>query len=201
MDITKKLLLITGLCLIVACENNVADNKSQAEVEVEGEVIDTSDSTCVEGDHDTDKDGVVDHTLECYENGVRKRKIFYATWRGLGEEIYADWYYYKSGFVHRKYQYYYHKTILDGVGVFYDNSDTVKIHINWSGGNKTVEFTYYSNGKYKTYIKYDEKGQPTTNYAGVQTPICYDEDTNFTTCDFNIHGCNDNDNTCVREDI
>ena len=38
---------------------------------------------CVSGDHDSDKDGRIDYTLECYDNGVRKTRT---DWNTTGQD-------------------------------------------------------------------------------------------------------------------
>ncbi len=149
---------------------------------------------CSAGDHDTDGDGRRDYTMECYENGNRKREIVYHP-DGMTKD-YEYTYYESNGNKKTRMDYTSDDTKFSET-TYYESNGQRKTYLGYhpDGMTQSSEITFYeSNGDRKTKINYYLDG---TKHNG--HPICYQDDGNTEEpCTQAKHGCDENSKTCIN---
>ncbi len=68
-------LSILAMLICLACASDGKDGSDSPAVKDGRDDMPANVIDCSAGDHDTDGDGRRDYTMECYENGNRKREI------------------------------------------------------------------------------------------------------------------------------
>ena len=184
----RQLILILYIALLLSCNRNDS-NQPNGNDSNQPNGNDSNQPngmgggfTCQPGDHDSDFDGIRNFSLECWDNGNRKKQTTYTKAGTLkqGEQTY-----YESNAYRKTYIGYYSDGTKSIEYTYYESNEKTNTYISYSYGTKYLEFTYYETGKQKTYIRYQADGVSfDTGY-----PKCYDTDgTTTETCSLDKHG-------------
>ena len=208
----RQLILILYIALLLSCvddSNQPSDNNNSNDSNQPNGM--GGGFTCQAGDHDSDFDGIRNLSIECYDNGNRKKQTWYSFTSKAGTVKSQERTYYESNaYIKALISYRTDGTTKSAETTYYESNENQKTNISYySNGTKYIEDTYYETGKPKTSIVYQANGTKYFEHTYYETgklktsiryqvggvsfdtgyPKCYDTDgTTAETCSLSKHG-------------